>query len=603
MSEHELSAENAWDREERFRLLVESSPDIVFGIRADDHTIALLNPAFEELTGWPASEWLGRPFTDLLYPDDIAAALERLDQALRGAVPPRIELRLRRASGDHLDGEALGWPYVIDGRTVGLVGYVRDLSDKRGMQKVLQENEQSFAALIENSLDIVTILHLDGTVRYQSPSIGAILGYAQEELIGRNIFEIIHQEDAPRAIAVFGEAIQEPGAVRSVEYRMLHKDGSWRTLESRGLLLPPHADVSGVLVNTRDLTERKRAEALRDAERHVLELIARNAPLSEALDALAKSLEEASGDGMLSSICLVSEDERTLVPAAAPSLPPAFSQGLAQGVPIGPDAGSCGTAAYRKGLVVVSDIASDPLWVDYRELALQHGLRACWSMPVLSAGGTVLGTFALYYREPRAPDDANLALVQRAANLAGIAIERKRSEELIEHLAFHDVLTGLPNRRLLEDRLAAALALARRTEDRSALMFLDLDRFKNVNDRLGHGGGDRLLQCVAERLCAVIRTGETVARVGGDEFMVLLPRVADPAHAARAAERILAAVRQPSYAIDDQELAVTASIGVALSSSDEDDGETLMRNADAALYRAKELGRDNCQFHEPRKAA
>jgi diguanylate cyclase (GGDEF)-like protein len=194
-------------------------------------------------------------------------------------------------------------------------------------------------------------------------------------------------------------------------------------------------------------------------------------------------------------------------------------------------------------------------------------------------------------------------MVEKAAHLAGIAIERKRAEELVEHLAFHDALTGLPNRRLLEDRLTSALALARRTQETLALMFLDLDRFKNVNDRLGHSGGDRLLQSVAERLLRVIRAGETVARVGGDEFMFLLPRVPGPDHAARAAERILAAVRQPPYSIDGQELCVTASIGVALSPVGGDDGETLMKNADAALYRAKELGRDNCQFHGARMAA
>src|SRR5262249_24562747 len=147
---------------------------------------------------------------------------------------------------------------------------------------------------------------------------------------------------------------------------------------------------------------------------------------------------------MLCSVKLLDQDRQTLHHGAAPSLPAAYNQAI-DGAPIGPSAGSCGTAAFRAEMVVVSDIVTDPLWAKFRPLALPHGLRACWSSPILSTGGAVLGTFAMYYREPRSPSSAEVALIERAAEIAGMAIERKR---------FEDERAGL----LVRERAARALA-------------------------------------------------------------------------------------------------------------------------------------------------
>ena len=195
----------------------------------------------------------------------------------------------------------------------------------------------------------------------------------------------------------------------------------------------------------------------------------------------------------------------------------------------------------------------------------------------------------------------------RVTGIVGVSrdiTERKRAEETIRQLAYHDTLTGLPNRRLFNDRLNLALAHAHRNQQKLAVMLLDLDHFKDVNDTLGHGVGDQLLQVVSEQLTNLLRKGDTVARMGGDEFMLLLPEVAGGEGAAEAAsasvvaQKILEAIREP-FVLNGHELHVTTSIGIAMYPDDGGDADMLMKNADIAMYRAKDQGRDNYQCWQP----
>jgi diguanylate cyclase (GGDEF)-like protein/PAS domain S-box-containing protein len=176
--------------------------------------------------------------------------------------------------------------------------------------------------------------------------------------------------------------------------------------------------------------------------------------------------------------------------------------------------------------------------------------------------------------------------------------DRKRAEEQVKHLAFHDALTGLPNRLLLNDRLTIALAHAHRSRQKLAILYLDLDRFKVINDSLGHTVGDELLRRVAERLRACIRAGDTVARLGGDEFVILVTRISSDADADTIAQKILAAVRLP-FGVGQRDFFLSTSVGVSLYPTDGIDAETLIQNADTAMYRAKEQGRDNYQLYAP----
>jgi len=175
--------------------------------------------------------------------------------------------------------------------------------------------------------------------------------------------------------------------------------------------------------------------------------------------------------------------------------------------------------------------------------------------------------------------------------------ERKRAEEAMRHIAYHDALTGLPNRLLFHNRLMLALAQAANRQQQLAVMWVDLDYFKKVNDSLGHSVGDRLLQSVGDRLSGLLRSTDTVARLGGDEFLLLLPGIRRPEDAQIVAEKLLKAFRNP-FKLEGRQLRSIASIGMALYRDDGEDADTLMRNADIAMYAAKKQGRDACWRYE-----
>ncbi|MFC3323601.1 putative bifunctional diguanylate cyclase/phosphodiesterase [Mesorhizobium cantuariense] len=269
------------------------------------------------------------------------------------------------------------------------------------------------------------------------------------------------------------------------------------------------------------------------------------------------------------------------------------------GIRIGPKVGSCGTAAYRREPVIVADIMHDPLWEDYREVAAPFGYRSCWSTPILSHTGAVLGVFAIYSKTVREPVEDETRLIDSTTRIAGIAIERKLAEDRIHFMANHDTLTGLPNRALLSDRLSQAILYAQRYDRWVTVVFIDLDNFKLVNDTLGHNAGDVLLKTVASRMVGCVRATDTVVRLGGDEFVVVLfDQVPDADIADAILRKIRAAIAEP-IRLGEHNIRATASMGVANYPKDGADAETLLANADAAMYHAKELGRDNFQFYAP----
>jgi PAS domain S-box-containing protein len=248
-----------------------------------------------------------------------------------------------------------------------------------------------------------------------------------EEMILR-----IHPEDRDRVVEI-AEKANSAGRDFEAHFRTVLPDGTTKHVYGVGhpVFKASHNAVEyvGILM---DVTERKRAAALRDGESHILEMIARDAPLEETLENLVRVVEGQFA-GLVCSVLLLDEDGLHARHGAAPSLPNAYVKAI-DGLGIGPKAGSCGTAMYRREPVVVTDILQDPLWEQYRGLAAPYGFRACWSTPILAHSGKALGSFAMYYLEPRSPNPAETRALELATHLAGIAIERKLAREERERL-------------------------------------------------------------------------------------------------------------------------------------------------------------------------
>jgi diguanylate cyclase (GGDEF)-like protein/PAS domain S-box-containing protein len=424
---HELPKSEA-----RYSTVADAAFDAIVAV-APDGVVQWFNRGAERMFGYKAEEVIGRPVTLLMperYRDLCVATLHRyLRTGEARVVGGTTELVGLRKDGSEFPIEmSLGETHE-DGERL-FTGVIRDVTERKEVEKVIKESEECFRSLVQYSSDILTILKTDGTVRYVSPAVERVMGYKPEEQIGTSAFGSVHPDDRERALATFSEVLKKPGLHPPLEFRVLHKDGSWRYLEHVVNNLLDDPAVRGVLVNSRDVTERK---------------------------------------------------------------------------------------------------------------ALEEQLR---------------------------------------------------------HQAFHDPLTGLPNRALFMDRLEHALALAHRRGTKVAVLFTDLDNFKVINDSLGHAAGDRLLKAVAERLTACVRPEDTAARLAGDEFAILVEGVTGVGDVAQIAERI-AEILQLPFALEEQEMCATASTGIALNSSTQERAEDLLRDADLAMYRAKHRGKARYDVFEP----
>ena len=315
----------------------------------------------------------------------------------------------------------------------------------------------------------------------------------------------------------------------------------------------------------------------------ILEMIAKGANLQATIDRLCLEIEMLA-PAVTCSVLTV-DREGLLHPLSAPSLPAEYSASL-DGVMIGPDIGSCGSAAYSGQPVVVTDISTDPRWTDYRTAALDLGLRACWSTPIFGEIDRVIGTFALYCREARAPTDAEREIVNACIHLCSIALERHERVLDRERRANVDLLTELGN------RAAFNKALSQLPCDKPgiwALLILDLDNLKVLNDGFGHHAGDQLLQAAASRTQSSAAP-DRVFRIGGDEFAVIVRSPDALCDLDRFATQILEALAQP---LDCNGHAVVprATIGGAVLGPGDKSADAVRQNADFALYHAKESGR------------
>jgi diguanylate cyclase (GGDEF)-like protein/PAS domain S-box-containing protein len=409
-------------------------------------------------------------------------------------------------------------------------------------------DEGLFEALVRNAFGVIAVLDDEGSLRFINQTVERFLGYPPRQLLGWDVEELmrlIHPADLPTAREALNKVLKKPGKLVRTELRVRHAAGVWLWMEAAFQNLLQEDSVRGIVVNVRDISERKRAEAtLRESEERFRALVQCASDLIAVLEPDGEVRYLSPGVKRV----LGCEPEEWLGRDAFEHLHPDDAERVSE---------TFARLLERPGSTTTA--------VEFR---MRHE-DGSWRY--LGATATNL------------TDNPSVkGIVVNASDVT----ERRKFEEQLRHRAFHDSLTGLPNRALFIDRLGHALVRVGRSECSVAVLFLDLDNFKLVNDSLGHETGDELLVRVAERLRASSRSGDTVARFGGDEFAVLLEDVEDKGEATRAALRIGEKLRSP-FVLERHEVFVTPSIGVALGLSTGNTVEDFLRSADRAMYRAK----------------
>jgi len=548
---------------------------------AADHRIVEWSARAEAIFGWRPDEVCGKTFAEigLVYGDDTGGVLRAVHELLAGSGTSINEHRNVTRDGRLINCRWFSSTIPVDG-TVQVVSLIDDVSDLVATRASALESEERFRSLFEESPDAMLALSLDGVVtRANAAAIRERRGGAS--LIGCSVAELIADADVRDAREVFYRATA--GRASSIEVDALRADGTRYPVLATMIPLFFRNEIAGVHLLFRDLS------AIRFAERAVAEQNDRLRELylvAAGANATAENQIAATIDAgcrllrMTSGAIYDAEADRTIAMVGV-------------GIP---------RKLARLSLATDGALALEDL-VGLRDLsAPEPGETAplAYIGTAIEVAGARYGALSFAAERPReVPFTASdRDLVRLMGALVGSAIERSRSRARLKHLAYNDQLTTLPNRTWFTERLRDELNRARDGHARVAVMFLDLDRFKDINDTLGHALGDRLLRSIGDRLTAVVAGDGLVARMGGDEFIVLIPGDPTTARLDTLAQRIVAAIDQP-LTIDGHEQFVTTSIGIAVYPDDGDDVDELVKNADVAMYRAKERGRNTHQFFNP----
>jgi PAS domain S-box-containing protein len=365
-----------------------------------------------------------------VHPEDAASVRQTIERASQDGKDFAHEYRLVMPDGaiKHVNVVAHALNDESDG--VEFVGTVMDVSDRKRAEEALRRSEGNLAEAQRLTHTGSWTWRVAGRdALYLSEEWYRIYGFDPEKDMPdwQERLKRVHPEDRAKWQGAIDRAIGEKSDYE-VEFRILLPDGTVKYIHTVGHpVLNASGDLTEFVGSATDITERKQAEVLLAGEKRLLEMIARGDSREFILEGACLLVEELAG-GSLCSILFFDPSANCLRHGAAPSLPKIYTAAT-DGIVIGPSVGSCGTAAYRAEPVIVSDIATDPLWADFRDLALAHELRACWSAPILSSAGSVLGTFATYYREPHSPSSQERNVIERITHLASIAIERKQAEQ------------------------------------------------------------------------------------------------------------------------------------------------------------------------------
>jgi diguanylate cyclase (GGDEF)-like protein/PAS domain S-box-containing protein len=523
-------------------------------VATDAHGIVCYwNSGAEQLFGWDTAAAMGRPGDELVQALVTEADTAVIAEHLNAGRPWSGDFALRRHDGVELTLFVTNTPILDEnGKLVSVIGVSSDITDQKANRDALAQSEQWFRSLVQHAADVAFVFDHDGNITYASPAVDTF-GYTPDELIGTPSRDLIHPDDTARHRDRVMASLQASGSA-AIEWRLRDAAGAYRWVEETLTDMRELEAVGGYVANVRDITDRKQAERERiEAEERFRQGFERSAFGLAILD-----LDHSCTSANTALADLLGYPVEQLI----------------------------GRRPIEFMHPAEADTAREGAERLLRSDGPQHYKR---EHRMVRADGTLIWVLIDMTVVRDARDNPAYFFVQ----VRDIA-DRKRVEEALEHQALHDDLTRLPNRLLLVDRLAHSLARTDRSDRNLAVLFLDLDRFKLVNDGLGHVVGDQLLVEVAQRLQHAVRGSDTVARFGGDEFVIVREEVHDVKEAIEFAERVAKILREP-IALSGRELYATASIGIAMGGHGSS-AEQLLRDADAAMYRAKDLGRSRIEL-------
>ncbi|HET9343545.1 MAG TPA: EAL domain-containing protein [Candidatus Eremiobacteraceae bacterium] len=580
-----IAIDDAHDEEQRFRWFVTSSQDMLVEMSVDGR-LMYVSPNCASIVGYEPHELLGRSIFEFTHPDDLAQSSASL-VATVGGKPVGVKLRYKHKSGQWRWYEGYRRLYRRSNGDVRIVTIARDVTERRNAEDAARQSEARLRLHVEQTPVAVIGWDSEGRIASWNPAAESIFGFTESEALGKDGQALLGR---PRPGGAQGSRVTRDATTKAGTHIICE----WNDTP----LVAVDGSLVGATSMVQDVTDRMRAqEALRDSEAAIRSLYeVTSAPHIDHYDKVDAVLAMGCAFFHLPSgiITRIDGDELEILSAQYPD--ERFKRGARFKL-----ATMYSGRVVAAGETVAIHDGRTPDWESH-PAHQTFKLEAYIGTP-LRVSGQVYGTISFAGPEPRATpfSETEIDFIRLIAQWLGLAIEHRNVEDELRHNALHDALTGLPNQRLFYDRVQVAMAQAKRSNEKVAVCFLDLDRFKVINDTLGHRIGDGLLQEVSARISTTLREGDTLARLGGDEFVVLLPDVGDAAAAGKIAQRLLDSLEAP-VSIDGRELFVTASIGISLYPDAGADPETLVKHADYAMYRAKEVGRATYQLYTPTDA-
>ena len=575
--------------------MFDGNPDAIAVYDRDGRCMSA-NATALQISGYKLEQLIGSHYRDHAYARD----RDRIDEAFANALAGftgHFESTIRDRRGDIVPVDVFLFPARVNGSVAGVFAQARDAVALRSAEHSLALNQERFRSLFEYHPDAIMSLRLDGSISRVNVALEAATGYYGEQLIARYWTDIV----APEHRAEAGEAFRLVHRGEAVEFDTFLLDRLGNRIDVQMKLVPLRVaeSIEGAYAIAKNIVAQRSAEraiALQGERIRELYLVA--AARGDSIEAqINKTLALGCRLFGFDYGYVTRFDEGTIAVVNS------FGEGGVECGAVFPKENALSRVLIgERQTIFIPDLDEPPWSSDSSRETAPWNSRSYFATKLL-VNNSEYGALVFAAREPHPAgiQELDRDLLQLMALFVATALERALHAERIQQLAFYDALTGLPNRVLFADRIAQALAASRRYKRGFAVMYLDLDAFKEINDRYGHPAGDLVLREVAERLMMTLRESDTVARFGGDEFVILQPVVSGAADAQDLAEKIVAAMQAP-LTIEGADRIVHTSIGIALFPEDGSSADELMERADRALYRAKRAGRNRWMFYSDERA-